>query len=71
MDGQADAPGPEWIVRAVAAVDDPSDYDTYDCGLCGRKTWDINGPGDQDQQSLHAPTCPWRLAREWVAANPG
>jgi hypothetical protein len=48
------------IVRALAAMpsDDLECYGDCGCTFCGRF-----GPDDHD------PTCLWRLAREWVAAN--
>jgi hypothetical protein len=64
-------PGLERIVRALAAAD-PGDYDTHECSLCDGRTWDGTREVDDQPpiQELHDAACPWRLAREWVAANP-
>jgi hypothetical protein len=59
-------PGPERIVRALAARNYPTDDSGYDvCGLCEASDHD-----GQFGPLIHEPDCPWRLAREWVAANP-
>ena len=53
----------ERIVRALAAKDAPrSKVDDLQCGLCE----EYIAPLEE-----HAADCPWRLAVEWVAANPG
>jgi hypothetical protein len=62
----------EQIVRALAAHHAPEDEaGSYDgsgvstCALC-------EAPWQQgDELAWHDPGCPWRLAREWITANPG
>jgi hypothetical protein len=59
----------ERIVRALAAespllVDDP--VGAVGCLLC----LDIGRPPANDEPEPHDPSCPWRLAREWVAKHP-
>jgi hypothetical protein len=64
-------PGPERIVRALAAAPEPA-YEageTY-CSFCGVLIPIRPLFGEHDPAADHDPTCPWRLAREWVAANP-
>lgn len=65
----------EEIVRLLAAIEDPtiSDRDyapSSECGLCDAS----DGPDYThrlDDPEKHDATCPWRLARAWVAAHPG
>jgi hypothetical protein len=47
------------------------------CVLCGEDWWEqpMEDPEDsvyllKGKPGWHLPDCPWRLAREWVAANP-
>lgn len=66
---EADAvvvPGPEWIVRALAALES-NDLESG-CNLCYELGDHRFGMGYRVEE--HNPACPWRLAREWVAANP-
>lgn len=51
----------EQIVRTLAAIpaDDLECYGECGCTFCGEF-----GPDDHDR------SCLWRLAREWVTANP-
>jgi hypothetical protein len=50
----------EAIVYDLSQLDpDTAIAEGYECVLCG----DTNGNHDE--------LCPWRRAREWVAANPG
>lgn len=49
----------EDIVRALAAQPAPEDRDYGNCLLCNMPQYDAG----------HEPTCPWRMAREWVAAE--
>ncbi len=64
---------PEQIVRALAAAD-PVAYDgdrwdgDYACTLCDGR-WSERGGDVAARASSHEPDCPWRLAREWVAAQ--
>lgn len=71
------------IVRALAAIEDPTVstggpvYDTGECALCdlttGSDAWLYLDPRrdlDTGDPANHQPACPWRQAREWVAANP-
>lgn len=63
----------EEIVRALAAIEDPTvddrDYSpSADCGLCG--VADDAYKHTIHDPARHAESCPWRLAREWVEANP-
>lgn len=49
---------PEEIVRLLAAIDYPPDYETAKgsaCSLC------------RSLSPEHTDDCPWRMAREWVA----
>jgi hypothetical protein len=60
----------EQIVRALAKADAPLD-EVYCCLLCAAE-WKA---GEQDPEEMGEPQhhdtgCPWRLAREWVAAHP-
>jgi len=63
----------EDIVRALAAIADPTvadrDYSpSSDCGLCHAD----DGPPYRhklDDPVNHEPTCPWRMAREYVTAS--
>lgn len=63
---------PEEIVRALAGLEDigiaDRDYNSGDCGLCG--AGDPEYQYHMHEETAHEPTCPWRMAREWVAANP-
>ena len=59
-------PGPERIVRALAAAN-PADIESGECVFCNASSADLPSTDDKE----HDPTCPWRLAREWVEANPG
>lgn len=58
----------EEIVLALAKREPPTDTEWDNCKLCwvdfGRRT------GREDDPANHEPDCPWRLAREWVAAHP-
>jgi hypothetical protein len=56
----------ERIVRALAAASEPA-YDAGEkyCSFCGAEL-----PYGTEDPAAHEPTCPWRLAREWVVANP-
>lgn len=58
----------EEIVRALAAVEDcgvaDRDYNSGGCPLCG--AGDKEYEYHMHEESAHKPTCPWRLAREWV-----
>lgn len=58
----------EQIVRAVAAAD-PTDYDTGQCAFCNRLPGGVRP--HPETATDHNPACPWRLASQWVAANPG
>lgn len=54
---------PEVIVRALAACADLCHRsNAFYCPICG-------GLGDGVDPAFHYPTCPWRMAREWVAAH--
>ena len=48
----------ESIARALADAGEPIDGEYGDCMLCGKQT------------EVHGSDCPWRRAREWVAAHP-
>jgi hypothetical protein len=54
----------EQIVRMLAEEDPPIGPDLW-CLFCRADV------GRLDPPQSHEQTCPWRLAREWVAANPG
>jgi hypothetical protein len=60
----------EEIVRKVAAAGAPldlsSERELARCAFCAR--WTTSGL--IDDLTTHKPGCPWRLAREWVAAHP-
>jgi hypothetical protein len=63
----------ERIVRALASAD-PKAFSSFEervCGLCWAKpvTGDIEDVELLDP-TKHKPDCPWRLAKEWVAAHP-
>lgn len=53
---------PEEIVRALAAVKPACCDATECCTLCDGHGWQAS--------EGHEPDCPWRLAVEWVEANP-
>ncbi len=57
------------IVRALAAKEAPMDDEFGYCKLC---TSDVPKYGWSTAQDLaeHDESCTWRLAREWVEANP-
>jgi hypothetical protein len=61
----------EQLVRALADADGPVAYEEADdwtrCLLCNAEgpAKRFGGPSFLDETSHH-PTCPWRLAREWV-----
>jgi hypothetical protein len=59
----------EQIVRALAKDDPPVMdgwvHDDTPCAYC----WKDPGP-DPSELAGHEADCPWRLAREWVAAHP-
>ncbi len=59
----------EDIVRALAACDEPLEegYDTCAMPECGALRVD-HGPERPIEE--HRPDCPYRMAREWVEANP-
>jgi hypothetical protein len=57
----------EQIVRLLAADLAPEDDDQLGnqvCALCDAYAQ------VGDELAWHKPDCPWRLAREWVAAHP-
>lgn len=56
-------PEPERIIRTLAAVERPL---TVEGGLVRCVLCDAFLDGDD-----HETDCPWRLAKKWVAANPG
>lgn len=56
------------IVRALAAEMAPIDSEYDRCGLCGQK-FDHEESMDGPAAKRHQPSCPWRQAREWVAAH--
>ena len=66
-------PGPERIVRVLAAsqeplVGEPNQGDRkMTCTLCYERN-ELLFPGKQEE--AHKSDCSWRLAREWVKANP-
>lgn len=63
----------EQIVRALAAQEAPVDGEFFYCHLC-EADWGLGASGRKapyNDPSEHKPGCPWRLAREWVAAHPG
>lgn len=63
------------IVRALAACDAPLDGEYGECGLCeGNRELVAARHGIMNDFPYgepigHDAACPWRLAREWVAAN--
>lgn len=59
----------ELIVRALAAADAPVEAEFGMCMLCPMEFRTLDER--YKDPSAHEPDCPWRLAREWVAANPG
>jgi hypothetical protein len=62
----------EQIVRAAAAKKAPVDGEFFYCHWC-KADWGL-GSNDYEAHNdprLHDEDCPWRLAREWVAAHPG
>jgi hypothetical protein len=58
----------EQIVRALAVADAPVEAEFGQCMLCPAE-FRTRDEGYKDP-ARHKPDCPWRLAREWVAANP-
>lgn len=60
----------EELVRALAAQDAPIDSEYGTCAFC-----DAQDPNNLRAAPIpgapmeHEPSCLWRLAREWVAAN--
>jgi hypothetical protein len=61
----------EQIVRALAAAESP-DCDSIpptSCVLCRADEFPPQS-GSLNEPTGHAADCPWRLAREWVAAQP-
>ncbi len=60
---------PEEIVRALAATKRPiaEGIGCLYCALCG-DSWRADDVAAIP--SSHRPACPWRLAVEWVEANP-
>lgn len=61
----------EGIVRALAAEEAPVDGEFFYCHLC-KADWGLGAfEAPYNNPAEHKPDCPWRLAREWVAANPG
>lgn len=56
----------EQIVRALADAPNPVEGDFGLCMLCEAefRRRDYEGQADPEH---HSPTCPWRMAREWVA----
>lgn len=55
----------EAIVRALAGADVLMEVEGQEiCRFCLRPQW------YPPQDPAHEPSCPWRLAKEWVAANP-
>jgi hypothetical protein len=63
-------PGLERIVRALAAEEAPIDSDYQGCRLCGQLIHDRLEGDRFGIAEYHKPACPWRMAREWVEANP-
>lgn len=53
------------VVRLLADHAPPIDEHSYSCALCPPTDalWT-----DYNDLAQHEPTCPWRLAREWVKA---
>jgi len=64
------------IVRALAAIDDPTvaDRDYSPAGECGLCDAADEGPDyyahNLDDPKKHKKDCPWRLANEWMAGDP-
>lgn len=59
------------IVRALATERAPIDTEYDRCHLCGQQfDHEESMDGGADAVERHQPTCPWRQAREWVAAHP-
>lgn len=64
---------PEAIVRALAEMD-PAVLRDHEWGYHGCGCCDMPEVLTEDEQVLadpsrHEPDCPWRMAREWTAAN--
>jgi hypothetical protein len=57
----------EAVVRTLAAEGAPLDTEWDNCKLCGAQ---FGHDDDGADVQRHAPDCPWRRAREWVAVNP-
>ena len=71
-------PGPERIVRALAAKDPAFEGlpagGYLECALCEADLQNTryfhDGRPPEPYSEPHAADCPWRLAREWVDTNP-
>jgi hypothetical protein len=48
------------IVKRLAAVDEPLDYEFYICELCG---WQSRDDNYDRKPEPHNPECPWAAAR--------
>lgn len=64
----------EAIVRALARIEYPGvvdySYGMASCGLCGEDENEYgSGPFKVTDLEFHRVECPWRLAKEWVAAQ--